>query len=114
MKPFRKLSILVLISIQTTSAYSENPCGVMIPSSDTTNWGLGFIKMNIKDIIKGSTVLGNKDCYVGNGEVVFNNVTKSAIVPLDYLFFCDYTTVLLKVLEINNTKYKICTQTVEG
>jgi hypothetical protein len=114
MSPFRKLSILVFISILTTSAYSENPCGVMIPCSDTTNWGLGCIKMNFKDIIKGSTVIGNKECYVGNGEIVLNSVIKSAIVPLDYLFFCDYSTILLKVLEINNTKYKICTQTVEG
>lgn len=70
--------------------------------------------MNINDVIKGSTVSGNNECYVGKGEIVLSNGSKSVIAPIDYLFFCDYSTILLKVLEVKNTKYKICTQTVEG
>lgn len=113
MKNVKSIIGLVIISLLFINAKSENPCGVMTPNSDTSSWGIGFVRLNIKDQIKGLTQ-DNKECLVGNGLIILENTVKVSIENTDFLYLADDNTVLLKVREGINNKYRIGTNSIKG
>jgi hypothetical protein len=113
MKNIKSIIGLVIISLLFINAKSENPCGVMTPNSDTSSWGIGFIRLNSKVQIKGLTQ-DNKECLVGNGLIILENTVKASIENADFIYLADVNTVLLKVREVINNKYRIGTNSIKG
>ena len=114
MKNLRTTIVAIIIAFLISSVKSENPCGVMFPVKDTTNWGIGFIKANIKVKFKGFQTNTNQKCYIGNGEIVFNNDTRPKISELDFVYLGGYSTSIYKVFQVKDTKYNICANSIKG
>lgn len=114
MKNLRTTILAMILAFLISSVKSENPCGVMFPVKDTTNWGIGFIKANIKATIKGFQTNTDQKCYIGNGEIVFNNETRTKISELDFVYLGGYSTSLYKVFQVKDTKYNICANSIKG
>lgn len=111
------LSILLFLSIFfSTVVKSENPCGVMYPSEDTTSWGIGFIRMNLSSHykMKGYSIIGNSVCYVGGGEITFSNENSPKLSQQDFVYYANYNTILLKVYKIVDTKLMVGINTIKG
>jgi len=96
--------------ILASNAKSENPCLVMIPNPDTTNWGIGLIVSNLNDKVEGFTVKSKSECFIIDKKIVLiNSGFKSEVVNSDYIYHCGY-----KVYQIKDTKYLICLNSIEG
>jgi hypothetical protein len=108
------LAIALIIIVLTINAKSENPCGVMIPVNDTTNWGIGFIKANIKETFRGFLSNTKQECFIGNSVIVCGVDNKPEINHSDYVYLGGYWTVLYKVYQIKDTKYNICANSIKG
>lgn len=86
----------------------------MTPVNDTTSWGIGFIRANVKGTFRGFLSSTDQVCYIGNGKIAHDNETRPKIVQTDYVFLCDYSTLLYKVYQINGTRYNICANSIAG
>lgn len=108
--------LLFAIILFAITVKSENPCGIMYPSHDTTNWGIGFIRIPINKIValKGLTVKSGKECYVGNGEIRSFQEKIQKIDQNDFVYLGGYDYMLIKVYQIKDTKYRICAKTIDG
>jgi len=112
----RMILISLVILIFTNYLTAENPCGIMYPSHDSTNWGVGFIRIPINNIsaLKGTCSFTQKTCYVVNGEIRILNEDFPKINPYDYVYYGGYHHMLLKVYQIKDTKYQICNRSIDG
>ena len=116
MKKSKIVLLLIVIISFAINVKSENPCGIMYPSHDTTTWGIGFIRIPISKIValKGYTVKSGKECYVGNGEIRSFQEEFLKIAQNDFVHLGGYDYMLLKVYQIKDTKYKICAKSIDG
>lgn len=108
MKEFNRLVLVILLVILTTKVKSENPCGTMFPSRDSSSWGIGFIHIPANVFVKGITTKTKQTCYVGNGVISFGKDNAPKIDEKDMIYMHSKPGMLLKVFQIKDTKYKIC------
>lgn len=116
MKNFKILFPVLLMLLLNFSTRSENVCGTMYPCQDTTSWGIGFIRMPLNNavFIQTVTVKNGEKGTICNGILRFKDKKEQKINETDYVFLGGYGYILLKVYEIENTRYKICTTTFDG
>lgn len=109
-----RTAFTIVIIVLTINAKSENPCGVMIPVNDTTTWGIGFIRANIKETFRGFLSNAKEECFIGNSEIFFALDNRPKINNLDFVYLGGYSTILYKVYQIKDTKYNICANSIKG
>jgi hypothetical protein len=113
MKNFKYFFLLLLsITFLLNEIKADgNPCSIMFPVNDTSSWGIGFIIVPIKTTLKGSTVETDIPCYLSDRKIRFRNDSVIYMNTKDYIWL-NRSSILLKVFEIKDTKYRICANSV--
>ncbi len=104
----KKNIFLILITIIPYISRAENPCGVMFPSNDSTDWGIGCIYIPNEKTLKCQVANSSDFCILTNKQLRFSNDSIISINQTDIVNIQGNYINLYKVYKIIDTKYLIC------
>lgn len=111
----KQIKLILIAFCFSISLIAENPCAIMFPVTDTSTWGVGFIRIKSDRIssIKGLIASSSETCYISDWELRYNNQKKN-IDSKDFVPIGFHADILLKVFAVSDTKYKVCENSIKG